>query len=78
MYSAIKLPQMKQVRECCSFIETLVSQSTDVFMLSKFFLLQTRQSPKQHKTGNMDTGAATSTLNYVTLDFKGQNEPEKR
>ncbi|XP_058655738.1 B-cell receptor CD22 isoform X2 [Onychostoma macrolepis] len=50
VYSAIKLPQIKQ----------------------------TRQSPKQQKTGYMDNGAATSTLNYVTIDFKGQNEPEKR
>uniref|UniRef100_A0A9J8BNA1 B-cell receptor CD22 n=1 Tax=Cyprinus carpio carpio TaxID=630221 RepID=A0A9J8BNA1_CYPCA len=39
---------------------------------------QGRQSPKQQKAGYMDNDAATSTLNYVTLDFKGQNEPEKR
>ncbi|XP_026120031.1 B-cell receptor CD22-like [Carassius auratus] len=35
-----------------------------------------KQSPKQEKTGYMDNDAAT--LNYVTLDFKGQNEPGKR
>ncbi|XP_042610836.1 B-cell receptor CD22-like isoform X2 [Cyprinus carpio] len=39
---------------------------------------QGRQSPKQQKAGYMDNDAATSTLNYVTLDFNGQNEPEKR
>ncbi|XP_056330009.1 B-cell receptor CD22 [Danio aesculapii] len=36
---------------------------------------QERHSPKQQqKTGNMDN----SSMNYVTLDFKGQNEPRKR
>ncbi|XP_016128356.1 B-cell receptor CD22 isoform X1 [Sinocyclocheilus grahami] len=39
---------------------------------------QRRQSPKQQKNGYMDNDATTSTLNYATLDFKGQNEPEKR
>ncbi|XP_043115715.1 B-cell receptor CD22 isoform X2 [Puntigrus tetrazona] len=35
-----------------------------------------KHSPKQQKTGYTDNGAAT--LNYVTLDFKGKNEPEKK
>ncbi|XP_052432681.1 hemicentin-2 isoform X20 [Carassius gibelio] len=39
---------------------------------------QRKQSPQQQKTGCMDNGTATSTLNYVTFDFKGQTEPEKR
>lgn len=39
---------------------------------------QRRQSPKQQKTENMDNDAAISTLNYVTFDLKGQNEPAKR
>ncbi|XP_073674433.1 B-cell receptor CD22 [Garra rufa] len=39
---------------------------------------QEKKSPKQSKTGYMDNDAATSTLNYVTLDFKGRNKPEKR
>ncbi|NP_001091715.1 uncharacterized protein isoform X1 [Danio rerio] len=35
---------------------------------------QKRHSPKQQqKTGNMDN----TSMNYVTLDFKGQNEPRK-
>ncbi|KAL1261113.1 hypothetical protein QQF64_008940 [Cirrhinus molitorella] len=39
---------------------------------------EAKKSPKQQKTGYMDTDTPTSTLNYVTLDFKGQNKPEKR
>ncbi|RXN06217.1 B-cell receptor CD22-like isoform X1 [Labeo rohita] len=39
---------------------------------------QGKKSPKPHKTGYMDNDATTSTLNYVTLDFKGQNKPEER
>ncbi|CAM4555670.1 unnamed protein product [Leuciscus chuanchicus] len=49
VYSAIKLPQMKQGK----------------------------RSPKPQKPGYMDNDSATSTLNYVTLDFKGQNEPKR-
>ncbi|KAK7172120.1 hypothetical protein R3I93_004425 [Phoxinus phoxinus] len=49
VYSAIKLPQIKQGK----------------------------RSPKPQKPGYVDNDLATSTLNYVTLDFKGQNEPKR-
>lgn len=35
------------------------------------------QSPKPQKPGYMDNDSATSTLNYITLDFKEQNEPKR-
>ncbi|XP_077063904.1 B-cell receptor CD22-like isoform X2 [Siphateles boraxobius] len=38
---------------------------------------QGKCNPKPQKPGCMDNELATSTLNYVTLDFKRQNEPKR-